>query len=778
MLRSCVCLRSEEDGKRRGSSVEDASSCRSSEIERVGASMQTLGPSGQPQSVSAQTTTRASSLLQLFQRKGWCKHFRKPLRGMSASRAEKTIHMDPSQRDDDTLLLCRRQGEGTSPKRAPIVCWAVAIRAAIFIQKWYRRHQARREMERRCNWQIFQNLEYASEQDQAELYKFFNDLIKHMPQAAGRKNQHHADSNFSLLEEKDDIMDELGDTVDAKIELPIRKSHIDLLIDVFRKKRGNRLHPKYVALILREAAKSLKQLPNISMVSTAVSQQVTVCGDLHGKLDDLLVVLHKNGLPSSSNPYVFNGDFVDRGKRGLEVLLLLLSLYLAFPQAVFLNRGNHEDSVMNARYGFIREVEGKYPRNHKRLLSIIDEVYRWLPLGSVLNSRVLIVHGGISDNTSLDLIKSIDRGKYVSILRPPLTDGEPLDKTEWQQIFDIMWSDPQAVMGCVPNTLRGAGVWFGPDTTENFLQRHRLSYVIRSHECKPNGHEFMHDNKVITIFSASNYYAIGSNKGAYIRLNNQLMPHFVQYISAASQSKRLSFKQRMGMVESSALKELAVKMRDYRDELEDEFKKFDSDNTGCITITNWCYVMEKVTKLGLPWRLLRDKLAPGTDSHMVNYNTTLDLLDTDVIMEAEADGTSVMDALYANKASLVAIFNIIDADNSGEITLDEFETAIDLLTAHMPGDYSKEEMLEKCRMMDLNGDGKVDLNEFLEAFRLSDVQRRQQQDENIRRRSEVRSTTKPSDPVTELAERIHRNTVIVETDIDPSDCEAKVIKPN
>jgi len=28
---------------------------------------------------------------------------------------------------------------------------------------------------------------------------------------------------------------------------------------------------------------------------------------------------------------------------------------------------------------------------------------------------------------------------------------------------------------------------------------------------------------------------------------------------------------------------------------------------------------------------------------------------------------SVMDALYANKASLVAIFNIIDADNSGMV---------------------------------------------------------------------------------------------------------------
>lgn len=45
----------------------------------------------------------------------------------------------------------------------------LAIRAAIFIQKWYRQHQARQEMRKRCNWQIFQNLEYASEQDQAEV---------------------------------------------------------------------------------------------------------------------------------------------------------------------------------------------------------------------------------------------------------------------------------------------------------------------------------------------------------------------------------------------------------------------------------------------------------------------------------------------------------------------------------------------------------------------------------------------------------------------------------
>nr|CAD7438722.1 unnamed protein product [Timema bartmani] len=568
-----------------------------------------------------------------------------------------------------------------------------------------------------------------------------------------------------------------------------------------------RLHAKYVASILKEATAHLKRLPNLNQASTALSKQITICGDLHGKLEDLLVVFHKNGLPSAENPYVFNGDFVDRGKKGLEVLLLLLSCLLIFPDGVYLNRGNHEDHIMNARsgivitilslvpslnqlikvirlvlnkgatkYGFIREVKLKYRQSADRLLRLIECVYRWLPLGTVVNNKVLVVHGGISNITDLEWVRSLDRHKYVSLLRPPVTESsapgaELIDKMEWKQdhqppspkvkgyrlrleggqccetqskfvkvtniryyekgaiiplpstnppnVFDILWSDPQGIEGCVANTLRGAGTYFGPDVTEQFLKKHKLLYLVRSHECKPGGYELTHGNKVITIFSASNYYELGSNKGAYVKLvGPQLAPHFVQFTTAASRAKRLTFRQRVGLVESSAIRELSGKILASKELLLEEFKKHDPENTGLITVTQWCTALETRTGLSIPWRMLREKLVNmDAASGKVEYASTFQ----EHIPGKRASEATVAETLYRNKSSLEAIFRIIDKDNSGYITMEEFSDACALLEEHLQNPLSPEQLVDICSSMDINKDGSVDLNEFLETFRLVDM---------------------------------------------------------
>jgi serine/threonine-protein phosphatase 5 len=155
--------------------------------------------------------------------------------------------------------------------------------------------------------------------------------------------------------------------------------------------------------------------------------RVTVCGDTHGQYYDVLNIFEMNGHPSATNPYLFNGDFVDRGSFSVEVILTYLLWKLHDPACIYLSRGNHETKNMNKIYGFEGEVKTKYD---DQIFELFLEVFSYLPLAAVIGKSVFVAHGGISTNEKvmLDDIRKIKRG-----IEPP----------ETSLMSDLLWSDPQ-----------------------------------------------------------------------------------------------------------------------------------------------------------------------------------------------------------------------------------------------------------------------------------------------------------------------------------------------
>ena len=276
---------------------------------------------------------------------------------------------------------------------------------------------------------------------------------------------------------------------------------VHAMVEWFRGEK--RLHPHYVARIALAMLRLLRTLPTLVRVDVPDGAHITVCGDVHGQFYDLLHIFELNGEPSPTNPYLFNGDFVDRGSFSAEVVLTLFAYKLLYPAHVHLARGNHETADMNKLYGFYGEIAAKYGDPMRDLFA---EVFCALPLAHVLNGRVFVVHGGIpSGPTPLALADVAALNRF----RQPPDGGD-----DHGLMHDLLWSDPQDAPGRSPSR-RGVGYSFGPEYTRAFLDHNGLSLIVRSHEVKPNGFEPAHDGRLVTVFSAPNYCDQMGNKGAY-----------------------------------------------------------------------------------------------------------------------------------------------------------------------------------------------------------------------------------------------------------------------
>ena len=234
---------------------------------------------------------------------------------------------------------------------------------------------------------------------------------------------------------------------------------LEWIKDVINDMKNNiYLHQKYLLQIIKANIDIFKNQKSLIDIEIKQNEMINICGDTHGQFYDLLNIFKINGYPSEKNPYLFNGDFVDRGSFSLETITTLLLFKLLYPNHFYLSRGNHEARNLNKIYGFEKEILTKY---NKDIYEAFIKLFYSLPLAHVINNKILIIHGGLfsSDDITLNDIRNINR--FIEV---------PVEGI----MCELLWSDPTIIPGRRPSN-RGVGILFGPDVANNFLKKNNLN---------------------------------------------------------------------------------------------------------------------------------------------------------------------------------------------------------------------------------------------------------------------------------------------------------------
>lgn len=249
-----------------------------------------------------------------------------------------------------------------------------------------------------------------------------------------------------------------------------------------------------------------------------LSPPVKIVGDIHGQFHDLIRIFNSCGYPPYTN-YLFLGDYVDRGYKSLETILLLLCYKIKYPENFFMLRGNHESANITKIYGFYDECKRRLPSisgNHKLWKTFVD-VFNALPIAATINDKIFCIHGGLSpDLADLKQIENIKR---------------PTDIPDNGLLADLLWSDPDPLIKNFsptnwPKNDRGVSYCFGKKHVDYFCLKFKMDLIVRGHMVVEDGYEFFDKRKLVTVFLAPNYCGEFDNYGAIMSVDKSLCCSF------------------------------------------------------------------------------------------------------------------------------------------------------------------------------------------------------------------------------------------------------------
>ncbi len=501
---------------------------------------------------------------------------------------------------------------------------------------------------------------------------------------------------------------------DLEDDTPITGEWIAAMVKQFKNERI--LSYKNAFQVARKALLTMIHEPNVVTLNIPSNENIAVVGDIHGQLDDLLMVFREAGHPGKGQRMLFNGDFVDRGKYSCECLLILLACRAAYPQLVHLNRGNHECADMNSVDGFQRECEAKYDTS---LYNLFNYVFATMPIAHLViagQQRVFVVHAGLTyEDVTLADINAQDRFQIVFPMRSMLQD--------------LLWSDPFDGIGFRVSK-RGAGYQFGSDVAARFLVNNSVNLIIRSHECEDNGFALWFENRLYTIFSASDYCGDSDNYGAFCVLSDAPAPQIRVFMA---KKQVLHYTERLSRVRKAIISKLLVRIVSAIQYIEIELTKASvrRGTPDFVSRVVWSHTLQHCLDMDAPFILLGEHLGADTSTPGALINITEwckrfkpKYHDHDATDENDLR-RHLSDLLFDPNSPFIegleALFAHFDENGDGSITYDEFKTGVNSLMNLLGKTYKDEDMVKLLDQVDKNKDGEVDYNEFFAAFAYGEV---------------------------------------------------------
>uniref|UniRef100_A0A7S4N3G8 Serine/threonine-protein phosphatase n=1 Tax=Paramoeba aestuarina TaxID=180227 RepID=A0A7S4N3G8_9EUKA len=409
--------------------------------------------------------------------------------------------------------------------------------------------------------------------------------------------------------------------------------------------------------------------------------------------------------------------------------MCLFLLLVMIPHRVNLNRGNHECDRLNAKYGFQAEATKKVDFHW---FELVQEAFRFLPLCHVLNESVMVVHGGLfAEEVDLDRLRKLDRTK-------DLPRSRDVDNEEKSLIMSMLWSDPRDLdegMRSKKST-RGCGVHFGEQVTKEFLEKSKLSLIVRSHEVCNEGMRRQHDGKLITLFSASHYSGSNTNWGAFLTFTrkvnengeiegNELVSSSTTYTSEGKgvfsylpkKPGESAVPVTAHLMKREALGHLKQIIYQKRHTLLKWFTAADSDHNNSLPVDIFIEGLQtSLNLLDFPWEELIPYIATVENG---NIDYIRFLRRYQIKMSAGFKGNwmekvtlKICREISLKEGSLAESFKKMDKNGDG--VLDYVELA-DCFASSGIG-LTDDQLFDIIRNLDENADGKVDYQEFINAL--------------------------------------------------------------